>query len=265
MVSLGAAGATPFETIYIFGDSFSDTGARAVLSDGGTAAGYLAEYFGNPAVLPDAAVIGSRSVNFAESSARIDVDVPDGPVSLTGQVNTLVSLVQAGAASFDPASTLFFLSGGLNDSDPALVSAVTAAYREQVADLVDLGARHIQIALLPREVPDFTISADSLNPAFRALVPELDAQYADVSVTLSNWGPYYDDIIVNPDAYGFTNVTEPCREGGYGPATSICHSPDTYFYYWVAHPSDAAHKRVADRLYEDALALRDGARKGAGH
>ncbi|WP_286693565.1 hypothetical protein, partial [Paracoccus sp. SCN 68-21] len=77
--------------------------------------------------------------------------------------------------------------------------------------------------------------------------------------------PYFDEIIVNPDAYGFTNVTEPCREGGYGPATSICHLPDTYFYYWVAHPSDAAHKRVADRLYEDALALRDGARKGAGH
>ena len=183
-----SAGATPFETISIFGDSVSDTGARAVLSDSGTSAGYLAEYLGSPAVLPDAAVIGSRSVNFAESSARIDVDVPDGPVSLTGQVNTLASLVQSRAASFDPASTLFFLSGGLNDSDPALVSAVTGAYRERVADL---GARHIQIALLPRKVPDFTISADSLNAAFQALVPKLDAQYADVSVTLSNWGPYF--------------------------------------------------------------------------
>ncbi len=250
----GTAHAATFDAIQIFGDSFSDTGAGFALTDGGTAASYLAEYFGNPAVLPDTPAPGDSSINFAESGARVGIEeTADSPTSLTNQVDAYVDLVESGAASFDPATTLFFLSGGLNDHlEPA--GNVTADYREQVADLVGLGADYIQIALLPREVPAFTDSADNLNPAYRALVGELDAQYGDVSVTLSQWGTYFDDIILNPDAYGFTNVTDACLDG-FGEGATICASPETYFYYYSAHPSDAAHRVVGQRLYEDTLAL----------
>ena len=257
IIASGAGHAATFDAIQIFGDSFSDTGARRVFSDGGTAAGYLAEYFGNPAVLPDAPNPGTSSINFAESAARVDVERPDGPSSVTSQVNNYIDLVEQGAASFDPETTLFFLSGGLNDHERTPASEVAGAYREQVTDLIDLGARYIQVALLPREVPEFTDSADYLNPAYRELVSDLAATYSDVSIELSNWGPYYDDIILNPEDYGFTNVTEPCRGGGYGPVTSLCDTPETYFYYWIAHPSDAAHRVVADRLYTDLSALEE--------
>lgn len=251
----GTAGAVPFTAIQIFGDSFSDTGAGFALTDGGTTASYLAEFFGNPVVLPDAPNPGMSSINFAESGARVDVQSETGPTSLTNQVDNYVNLVETGEASFDPASTLFFLSGGLNDHlEPA--ENVTSAYREQVADLVDLGARYVQIAILPRLVPPFEDSADNLNPAYQALVPELDTTYPGVSVTLSNWGYYYDDIIEDPASYGFTNVTDPCRQGGFGGGeVTICDTPETYFYYWIVHPSDAAHRVVAERLYDDLIAL----------
>ncbi len=251
VLAAGGAHAAPFDAIQVFGDSYSDTGAGFVLTDGGTAASYLAEFLGNPVVLPDAAAPGTRSINFAESGARVGVETADGPTSLTNQVDDYVGLVESGAASFDPESTLFFLSGGLNDHRLAPAEEVTDAYREQVADLVGLGARHIQIATLPREVPAFTDSADYLNPAYRDLVPELDARYGETSVTLSNWGLYYDDIIENPETYGFTNVTDPCRQGGFGEPTTICDTPGTSFYYYAAHPSDAAHRVVAERLYAD--------------
>ncbi len=250
----GAAQAVTFDAIQIFGDSFSDTGAGFSLTDGGTAASYLAEYFGNPAILPDAPDPGESSINFAESGARVGIEESaTSPTSLTNQVDNYVSLVESGQATFDPASTLFFLSGGLNDHlEPA--GNVTDAYREQVADLVALGASYIQIALLPREVPAFTDSADNLNPAYRALVPELDATYEGTSITLSQWGPYFDDIILNPDTYGFANVTDACLDG-FGPDASVCETPETYFYYYGAHPSDAAHAVVGQRLYADTLEL----------
>ncbi|WP_299656854.1 SGNH/GDSL hydrolase family protein [uncultured Jannaschia sp.] len=250
----GTAQAVTFDAIQIFGDSFSDTGAGFPLTDGGTAASYLAEFFDNPAVLPDEPMPGRSSINFAESGARVGIEnTPTSPTSLTNQVANYVSLVTSGVASFDPASTLFFLSGGLNDrGEPA--ENVTASYREQVAELVELGARYIQIAILPREVPAFTATSDNLNPAYRELVPELDAFYGDVSITLSNWGMYFDDIINDPDTYGFTNVTDACLSG-FGPGATVCDSPETYFYYFSAHPSDSAHRIVGQRLYADILGL----------
>lgn len=247
------APAATFDTIYIFGDSFSDTGAGFPLTDGGTAASYLADFFGSELTLPDDPSPGTKSINFAESGARVDVETSDGPTSLTNQVKNLVQLVSDGLATFDPEDTLFFLSGGLNDHEDSPAETVAAAYAAQVQELVSIGAQHIDIALLPREVPPFTDSADFLNPAYRQLVPVLDATYPDVEINLSNWGPYYDDILLNPSKYGITNTTDPCLPW-MDPDGVVCENPEEYFYYWIVHPSDAAHRIVGERLYQDTLA-----------
>ena len=244
-----AAIAAPVDQIYIFGDSFSDTGAGFALTDGTTAAAYFADLVGNPVVLPTDPTPGGSSINFAESGARVDVERPDGPTSLTNQVANLVQLVNDGLASFDPETTLFFLSGGLNDHELSPPETVAAAYAAQVADLVALGAKMIQIAILPREVPAFTDSADWLNPAYRDLVPELDAMYPAVDVSLSDWGLFYDDILLNPGDYGITNTTDPCLPW-MQPDEPVCENPDEYFYYWIVHPSDAAHRIVGQKMYD---------------
>jgi len=252
LVAAMPAHAVPFTSVQIFGDSYSDTGAGFALTNGGTAASYLAQNFGSTVALPSDSDLANKSINFAESGARVGVEGPGSPASLTSQVQNFANLVSTGATNFDPSNTLFFLSGGLNDHDILPASEVTQDYAAQVDQLVSLGARYIEIALLPGEIPAFTDSAVTLNPAYRALVPELDARYSGTSITLSDWGTYYDDILRNPDAYGFTNVTDACLEfGGAGP----CANPDEYFYYYSAHPSDAAHKIVGARLADEALSI----------
>ncbi|WP_210527307.1 SGNH/GDSL hydrolase family protein [Rubellimicrobium arenae] len=248
------ASAATFDTVYIFGDSFSDTGAGFPLTNGDTAASYLAERIGSELSLPDDPNPGTNSINFAESGARVGVETAGGPKSLTNQVRNLVQLVSEGAASFDPSDTLFFLSGGLNDHELSPAEDVVAAYAAQVQDLVAVGAKYIQIALLPREVPAFTDSADFLNPAYRDLVPKLAALYPDVNIGLSDWGTYYDDILLNPDRYGITNTTDPCLPW-MDPDGVVCENPEEYFYYWIVHPSDAAHRIVGEQLYRDTLAI----------
>ena len=87
------------------------------------------------------------------------------------------------------------------------------------------------------------------------LVPQLRAANPGVEIDLSNWGPFYDDILNNPAKYGFTNTTDPCFDFRTNPSTQTCSTPDTYFYGVVVHPSDAAHHIVGDELFREAEAF----------
>ena len=261
-----------FNRLYVFGDSFSDTGAGGgapgtdfgVRTDGGTAASYLAESFGNPVALPDDLAVGGgsqSSINFAVSGARVGSPGRDGQPSLQDQVGQFSGLVGSGTASFDSMDTLFFLAGGLNDRaitgsrrgnnrEMTPVEDIIASYTTQVEDLVELGARYIQLALLPAAIPAFTEIATTLNPVYDTLVTTLDEFYDNVSITVSPWGRYFDDIIENPDDYGMVNVTDP-----YLGESDPEGARDEYFYYYSAHPSDAAHAKVGDRLFADAQTI----------
>ena len=130
--------------------------------------------------------------------------------------------------------------------NPVLIDAATTA---QITTLYSLGARIFEIALLPQDIPAFTDSAVNLNPGYEALVPELQAEFPDATIELSNWGPDYDNILTNPSEFGFTNTTNPCA----GPP--VCATPDTFFYYFNSHPSDAAHHIVGNDLFTEVLGL----------
>jgi phospholipase/lecithinase/hemolysin len=238
----------------VFGDSYSDTGAYVELSNGPTAVGYLAQDFGITLTTSKNADPGTDGVNFAESGARVFVGpTPPAtqPRSLTQQVAEFQNYVDSDEVSFNPSSSLFFLLGGLNDhtTSSAEIDAATAA---QVATLYSLGARIFEIALLPASIPAFTDSADNLNPGYEALVPELQAEYPDATFNLSNWGPDYDNIHDNPSSYGLTNTTDPCNTFGESPT---CATPNTYFYYYIDHPSTYVHQIVGNELYSEVLGL----------
>ena len=162
--------------------------------------------------------------------------------------------VQAGALTFNPSSTLFFLSGGLNDHTSPTGPIVDATF-QQVATLYGLGARFFEIALLPSLVPAFADSAQSLNPVYRQIVPQLQALYPDATIALSNWGTYYDDILRNPGQYGITNTTDQCFNLQTGMQEPACTDPSKYFYYYIVHPSDRAHEIVGERLAAEVLAV----------
>jgi len=246
-----------FDTIYVFGDSFSDTGASGDLrTNGSTAAGYLAASLGTNLVLPTAGNIGTKSINFAETSAKVNTQSATGPTSLTNQVGNFSQLVGDGEASFDSEDTLFFLAGGLNDKNTPTNTVITG-YKQQVTELVGLGARYIEIALLPTEIPRYTERAERLNAAYEDLVADLSARYSHVTFTLSDWGNYFDDIIVNPDDYGMTNVTDAYLTV----ADPGVDDPDEFFYYYEAHPSDAAHKAVGEQLYDEVQTIEESSKQ----
>jgi phospholipase/lecithinase/hemolysin len=240
---------------FIFGDSYSDTGAYVELSNGPTAVGYLAQDFGITLTTSKNADPGTDGVNFAESGARVFVGpTPPAtqPRSLTQQVAEFQNYVDTGKVTFDPSTSLFFLLGGLNDHTKVTSAQVNAATASQVATLYSLGARIFEIALLPASVPAFTDSADNFNPGYEALVPELQAEYPDAVFNLSNWGPDYDFIHDNPSQYGLTNTTDACNSFG---ASPTCSTPDSYFYYYSGHPSTYVHQIVGNELYNEVLGL----------
>jgi cholinesterase len=247
------ASAVTINDLFVFGDSYSDTGAYFPLTNGNTAVGYLAQDFGITLTTSKNPAPGTDGVNFAESGARVFVG-PTAPAtqprSLTQQVAEFQNYVTSNQVTFNPNSTLFFLSGGLNDHTKVTSAQVNAATAAQVATLYSLGARVFEVALLPSLVPAFTDSANNFNPGYAALVPQLQALYPDAVFGLSNWGPDYDDILTNPSKYGITNTTDPCSN-----FTTACSTPDKYFYYYNSHPSDVAHHFVGDELASEVLAL----------
>jgi phospholipase/lecithinase/hemolysin len=249
------ASAVVINDLFVFGDSYSDTGAffPLVNTGGSTAVGYLAQNFGITLTTSKNPDPGTNGVNFAESGARVFAG-PKPPAtqprSLTQQVAEFQNYVDSDKLSFDPSSTLFFLAGGLNDhtTSSAEIDAATAS---QVSTLYSLGARIFEIALLPQDVPAFTDSAVNLNPGYEALVPELQSEFPDATIALSNWGPDYDNIIEHPSEFGITNVTDPCMVS----PSMICSTPGTFFYYFNSHPSDASHHIVGNDLFTEVLGL----------
>lgn len=248
------ASAVVINDLFVFGDSYSDTGAYVPLTNGSTAVGYLAQNFGITLTTSKNSDPGTDGVNFAESGARVFVgpNPPNTqPRSLTQQVGEFENYVNNDEVTFDPDSTLFFLAGGLNDHNLVSSTDVNAATTSQVSTLYSLGARIFEIALLPQGIPAFTNSALNFNPGYEALVPELQAKFPDATFGLSDWGPDYDNIIMNPSEFGMTNVTDPCRAS----SSMICSTPDTYFYYFNSHPSDASHHIVGNDLFTEVLGL----------
>lgn len=252
-----SATAATFDTVYIFGDSYSDTGAFVPLTNGTTAAAHFADLIGSELTLPDDPNPGTKSINFAESAARVDTLPADDaffkPNTLTQQVAHLVEFVDDGLAIFDPLKTLFFLSGGLNDHELDPAALVVEKYSAQVETLISIGARYIQVATLPA-LSNFGDSAAHLNDAYAEMVISLNSLHPDVHIGLSGWGGFYDDIVTNPAEYGMTNVVDPCSVG-FGPDAVVCDNPDEHFFFIISHPSDAAHRIVGERLYQEALAI----------
>jgi cholinesterase len=264
LVFTGAAVGAPYDALYVFGDSYSDIGARYVDGNGPTAVAYLAQRMGIELSYPQAKSGAGRSLDFAASGASTGREPrqPSG-VGPTGhwccqgmldQVEDFASRVRSGSLSFNPQSTLFFIAGGLNDGQ--LTTQMTLENIEsQILLLKDLGAEHVRLALLPTKLPVSTVGK-RLNPAYRKLVSELRAKLA-IDLQLSDWGLYFDEVMQHPARYGMTNTTAPCAGRAlFGEDDTPCARPDAYFYYHVGHPSTAVHRIVGLRLYREIISTK---------
>jgi cholinesterase len=241
-----------YAAVYVFGDSYSDIGARYLDGNGPTAVAYFAQAIGVRLTYPKDPNAGVASLDFAATGATTGEDKGKGPFCCQGmmdQVNDFAARVHTGTLSFKPETTLFFLEGGLNDKKLSTEATVENLTRE-VHLLEDLGARHFTLSLLSTRVPDFAEIAKRLNPAYETLVADLQKQGVDIR--LNHWGSYLDEIMDKPSQYGIVNTTSKCagREVLKEDPTP-CANPETYFYFHSGHPSASVNKIVGDRLCQE--------------
>lgn len=252
-----AATPAPIHRMYVFGDSYSDIGEGYLDGNGPTAVAYLAQRLGFTLVPANSPDTNNQSLDFAISGAQTGSGVGKKignallGYGMRNQVDDFAAKVKAHSIAFDPATTLFFIAGGLNDRN--LPSATTMAnLSDEIKTLYDLGARRFAVALLPASIPAFSAVGKRLNPEIARIPQELSPQLAGAQILLSHWGPFYDDVMANAAQYGITNTTDACagREIHHE-NTTPCTSPAAHFYYHSGHPSTATHKVVGDKLYEE--------------
>ena len=248
--------ASSFSSLVVFGDSLSDNGNLYSLigyppapyydgrfSNGPVAAEQLATNLGAP--LYDFAVGGATSGvgNYVDGGTQ----TAPGMFGLPGMQ---AELAEAGPLLASPIvpSSLFLVWGGANDflteGSPTVAAANVDAI---VAALESDGAQHILVPGLPDLglTPDYygnplaTAYTDAFNAALVAGLPP-GATYYDTANLL-------DEVVADPAAYGFTNVTTPCFNG-----TTVCSDPNQYLFWDGFHPTTAADTILAEQFEQAA-------------
>jgi len=226
MLGSGAASAQ-FSNTFIFGDSLSDAGqygARFTTNPGLTFPMYLAATYGLSAT---PSFTGGN--DFAQGGARLNAPaaLPPGTpnFTITQQVNNFIA-----AGAVDP-NALYQLQGGANDVRALAVAAlsgqitqaqVQAGVTQAAIDLGTLAAR-LQAAgaryLVVYGLPDVGLTPEaaaahaqsSLTTLSNLFNSTLDATLAaaHVQVIRVNQAALLREIVADPAAFGFTNVTLP--------------------------------------------------------
>ena len=285
LAAVPAMAQAPFSKTVFFGDSLTDTGhfrpvlvqldpnaslvGRFTTNPGWVWSDYLADHYGTNAV-PNGN--GQKGDNYAVGGARVGVDTsvtlapgtPAQPVaSLKTQMNTYL---QANGGKAD-ANALYTVWGGANDlfavagGAPA-AATIGAAVADQVGIVGTLKAAGAQYVMVPN-LPDIGLTPGSraggavgmaqgtaLAKAYNsALFGGL--KQAGLQVIPVDTFTILQEIVANPGAYGFTNVSgKACTS-----ASSLVCSPltlaapnanNTYVFADDVHPTTAAHQILGE-------------------
>jgi cholinesterase len=255
------AAANSWQTLFVFGDSYSDSGAGYVDINGPTAVVYLAQHLGLSLAAASAGGTVGQGLNFAVSGATTGGgDGQRTKDALLGrgvqtQVLDFVAQVKKGAIVFDSTRTLFFVAAGLNDRK--LPTAQTVENLERAIEMLHrAGGRCFLLASLPEKIPAFSTVSVRLNPALREIPSRLNSRLPGVDVRLSQWGVYFDEVMLHPAAHGITNTKDACAGRAiFDEDPTPVGPPDQYYYYHSGHPSTAVHRVVGEGLYHEAQAF----------
>jgi phospholipase/lecithinase/hemolysin len=211
--------------------------------------------------------------NFAYGGAEIALDSQDLfdrdtavlIPSLQTQVRTFLAADFFGTEKADPAA-LYVVWGGANDirdvllttGDPvAEAQASVDALAAAIEDLADAGAVYFLVPNLPNlgQAPEtLALGAEAVAPATAvsvafntALTAALDTLEAEHRVVIFRLDVFsrLDDILANPTAFGFTNVTEACLAGDPFTGGTPCADPATHVFWDSIHPTTAGHALLA--------------------
>jgi phospholipase/lecithinase/hemolysin len=265
-----ALAASPYSSIYSFGDSLSDAG-NAYILDGGTAPLYpysggrftngnvwvqdLSQILGLGAVTPslhggnDFAIGGATSIDLqAEVADFLAVNHFKAPSSGLYTLSIGANDIFAELSAFG--SGKINLTQADAEVGQAAAEAAAATY-----ELFDFGARK----LIWFDVPDLGVTPRyNTNLSIRSYASWFALQFdQDMAADLKpletsglkvfdlNAYSGIDELVVHPPS-GF-NVTSPCWTGNDtgGPGT-LCSNPDQYLFWDSGHPTAEGHLLVAE-------------------
>ncbi|WP_375501464.1 SGNH/GDSL hydrolase family protein [uncultured Nostoc sp.] len=269
--------AKDYDNIYVFGDSFSDTGnvfnatngiippsptySNGRFSNGPIWVNYLASDLGLTLNLKN---------NFAFGGATTgtkNIGLPSLP-GLQQQINSFVS-----AQTADP-NTLYIIWAGTNDylsyffgDDPKPTNTVgnlSAALTSLVAD----GARDIMVVNLPDlgKLPfaNFdsqrsnlfntfsSIHNSSLNTTLKSLRQQLSP---DINIIELNVNSLFDRVIAAPKEFGFINVTNSCISKDLSvvpidvPTQQVLCNPEEFLFWDDVHPTTTTYKLIGELAF----------------
>jgi phospholipase/lecithinase/hemolysin len=250
----------PYTQLYVFGDSYSDSGSGYVDGNGPTAVVYLAQRLGIPFTWYGDPSSAGKGLNFAISGAQTGAGYgrrfPTGEmlsIGMRNQVDSFVSFTKLGfIPKIVPENTMFFFAGGLNDRGKP-EGFTRANIEAEIDTLYDLGGRRFTVALLPTKILQFATAGEQFNPELSKIPDEELAKHPDIRIGLSRWGLFMDEIITHPEKYGITDTTHACAGRAiHHEDTTPCQAPDEHFFYHEGHPSTAVHRLVGDMLYREA-------------
>jgi len=245
--------------MYVFGDSYSDIGAGYIDGNGPTAVAYLGWLMGLPIAPSTASNMAGKSLVFAVSGAGTGEGtgrhVKEALLGygMMNQVRDFAARVKSGEIAFDPAATLFFLAGGLNDG--RIETSITIGNLSQELQILrDLGARHFTIARLPTKIPQFAAVGIRLNPAYEQFVGE-QGRTSGSDLWMNRWGGDFDEVMEHPAAHGILDTTSACAGRKiFDQDPTPIGDPSTYFFYHEGHPSTAVHRIVGKMLFDEIAA-----------
>ena len=259
------AAAAAITEMVIFGDSMSDVGNDF-------------DVFGGPI----APYVGGR---FSDGPLWVEqmatgLGIPAATASLTGGTNYAYGGAEAGEAPnvFDPgilnvaqqidqyiaggntpaSNQLFVIFAGHNNFRGGVIdpSIPVGEMVDHITELAGLGAERFLIStLMPLgQLPEnvggpLEAVADSLTVSFNtqllAALPSLRTSLDLTIYELDTWA-VMQDMLANPGAYGFTNVTDPAWNGDFAGSGTLVPNPEDYLFFDEVHPSTLAHGFIAE-------------------
>ena len=279
----GAASAQTYTRLVVFGDSLSDNGNLFAVTGGAAPASppYFQGRFSSGVVFTEllgfnagryaAGAPVTGSINYAFGGSRTDTIATPGPgmrsqlalyqgaggvfgardlVTVLGGANNIFQALPAAGASANPSGSIAPVSIAAAGDINFMVNTIAGA-----------GAGTILVVNLPklsltpqfRNTPaaplaDFAVT--TFNGALFTGLTTTAAARPGSNIILMDLFKIGDTIAGDPQAFGVTNITDPCFNQI---AMTVCSNPNDYFYFDGVHPTATGHRILAmlanDYLY----------------
>jgi phospholipase/lecithinase/hemolysin len=256
---LSGASAQSFDQIYVFGDSLSDVGNVSDTTRGDVPPSppyFRGRYSNGPVWVEYLAsklrLTSNPDTNFAFGGSTTG-DSRGTPPGLLAQIKSF----KAANSSANP-NALYIIWAGANDylggatDSTAPINNLAMA----VKSISVVGAKNIVVVNLPDlgKLPATRTSqrSDFLNnltqehnsglaTALNDLRQELSS---DINITYLDVNSRFNQVINEPEKFGFTNVTNPCLSN-----VSVCNNPNQYLFWDDIHPTTATHKLFVELAF----------------